>query len=296
MLAASDYRWIRTSDWRLVVLAGSWDDLLQDRVRSLVDKQAWAKHPQTLPLSSSSAAEKDSDLFLKVLHRSKGSSGWKNWLRRSKAFQAWRQGLALSEAGFNVPVTLAAGVRRRFGGLRSSFILTRKVAGQGAPFFLRELRENSSDKNWLQAKRAGLLQLAAIIRRLHENGFVHGDLLATNIFIERSEGDRMRFFFMDNDRTRRYPCWLPHVLWKRNLIQLNRLPLPGITLQDRMRFFCAYLGKPKLTAAERNLARWFERKTRQRRMECDRVDASMNFRQLMRWTPDPLAQDGNRTR
>ena len=52
---------------------------------------------------------------------------------------------------------------------------------------------------------------------------------------------------MDNDRTRRYPPWLTGKLRKSNLVQLNRLPLAHITLQDRMRFSHAYLGVAKLT-------------------------------------------------
>jgi Lipopolysaccharide kinase (Kdo/WaaP) family len=285
MPTATDYRWIRSAEWRFVVRPGVWNDKLQNRIMAVVDQQPWSKHPQTLSFGFSDAGE-STDLFLKIYHPTKGSSAWKNLLRRSKALQAWRQGVALTGAGFNTPVTLAAGERRRLGMLRRGFVLTQKVAGQGAPVFLRELIETSSDKIWLKAKRAGLRQLAALIRRLHESGFVHGDLVATNIFIDRSTDDIMSFYLMDNDRTRRYPRWLPQSLWKRNLVQLNRLPLPGITLQDRMRFYCAYLGRSKLTAVERNLTRWFEWKTRQRRIECDRVDASGDFRRLMRWTGD----------
>jgi len=93
----------------------------------------------------------------------------------------------------------------------------------------------------------------------------------------------MGFCFMDNDRTRRYPIWLPHRLWRRNLVQLNRLPLAGISLQDRLRFFHAYTGRNKLARRDRKLVHWLEQKTRQRRRECDAVDASGSFRRLMRW-------------
>jgi hypothetical protein len=268
-----------------VVQPATWDGDLQMHVLALVDRQPWAKHPQTLVLPFSNSG-KEIDLFLKIFHPSRGGAAWKNWFRRSRALQAWRQGMALSYAGFNVPRTVAAGEQRRFGELRRGFILSQKIAGQGAPFFLRELLENGSERDRLRTKLAGLQQLAAMLRRFHDGGFVHGDLVATNIFIHRPTDDGMIFFLMDNDRTRRYPCWLPQSLWKRNLIQLNRLPLPGITLQDRMRFFRAYLGRSKLTGAERRLARWFEQQTRRRRKECDRVDAGGNFRRLMRWSGD----------
>jgi hypothetical protein len=88
---------------------------------------------------------------------------------------------------------------------------------------------------------------------------------------------------MDNDRTHQYPKWFPQVFWRRNLVQLNRIPLPGITLQDRVRFLSHYLGLKEWGSKERRLLSWLERKTRQRRKECDSVDAKGSFRQLMRW-------------
>jgi len=271
--------------WRLVVQPAVWSGELQNRILALADQQSWAQHPQTIPLSFSDG-RRPIDLYLKIIHSSTGGAVWKNWFRRSKALQAWRQGLALSEAGFNVPIALAAGTRRHFGALRRGFILTQKVEGEGAPEFLRENYADQRDKRRLKIKRTGIKQLAVTIRRFHDGGFVHGDLVATNIFIHRSADDQIDFYFMDNDRTRRYPLWLRQTLWKRNLIQLNRLPLPGISLQDRMRFFCADLGKTELSAAERQLARWFEHKTRQRRKECDHADGAGDFRRLMRWSGD----------
>jgi hypothetical protein len=64
------------------------------------------------------------------------------------------------------------------------------------------------------------------------------------------------------------------------------LPLPGISLQDRIRFLQAYLDAGQFSLADRELARWLELKTRQRRHECDGVDPSGNFRKLMRWSPE----------
>ncbi len=126
--------------------------------------------------------------------------------------------------------------------------------------------------------------MAGLVRRFHDQGFVHGDLVASNIFVSDTAKTLRVFYFMDNDRTRRYPSWMPQSLWKRNLIQLNRMPLPGITLQDRMRFFQAYLSSQNLTSGERRFAHWLERKTRRRRKECDGVDPTGDFRRLMRWS------------
>lgn len=277
----SDYRIVSTGKWRLALLSGRWSLDLEREVLALVDAQPWSKHPQTLAVRLRQRPT-ENEFYLKVFHPSNSWSAFKDVFRMSRAFRAWRQGLALSEAGFDVPLTIAAGEQRRCRFLRRAFVLTQKLDGQPAHLFLRRLIDRG-EKNRLNAKRAGLRRVAGLVRRFHEQGFVHGDLVASNIFVsdtERPPG----FYFMDNDRTRRYPSWMPQSLWKRNLIQLNRMPLPGITLQDRMRFFQAYLSSPILTNGERRLAYWLERKTRRRRKECDGVDPTGDFRKLMRWS------------
>jgi serine/threonine protein kinase len=160
--------------------------------------------------------------------------------------------------------------------------LTSAVEGAPLPLFLREQYSASLGIDAIRKKRSYLKQLASEIRRLHQCGFVHGDLIPSNILVRSSE-DGMTFFYLDNDRTRRYPRWLPQPLWKRNLVQLNRFVLPGISLQDRMRFLRSYLGKKEWGERERRLVRWLEKRTRRRRRECDRVEAQVTFRELMRW-------------
>jgi hypothetical protein len=263
-----------------------WSPDLEQKVLALVDAQPWSKHPQTSAVRLRQSGS-ENEFYLKVFHADSGWSAFKDLFRISRAFRAWRQGLALSEAGFDVPWTIAAGEQRRCRFLRRSFILTLKLDGQPAHLFLYRLIDQGGE-NLSNAKRTGLREVAGLVRRFHEHGFVHGDLVASNIFVSDS-GKAPVFYFMDNDRTRRYPSWMPQFLWKRNLIQLNRMPLPGITLQDRMRFFRAYLRSEKLTKGQRRLAYWLERKTRRRRKECDGVDSNGDFRRLMHWSREVSA-------
>jgi hypothetical protein len=278
MPANLDYKIVSTGKWRLALLSGRWGLDLEKEVLALVDAQPWSKHPQTLAVHLQRPTE--NEFYLKVFHPSNSWPAFKDVFRMSRAFRAWRQGLALSEAGFDVPLTIAAGEQRRCRFLRRAFVLTQKLEGQPAHLFLRRLIDR---RDLLNAKRSGLRQIAGLLRRFHDYGFVHGDLVASNIFVSDT-GKAPGFYFMDNDRTRRYPFWMPQSLWKRNLIQLNRMPLPGITLQDRMRFFQAYLSSQILTNGERRLAYWLERKTRRRRKECDGVDPTGDFRRLMQWS------------
>jgi serine/threonine protein kinase len=146
-----------------------------------------------------------------------------------------------------------------------------------------------SDRALVRRKRAYLKQLAREIRGMHEEGFVHGDLIPSNILVQ-SEGEEIAFYYLDHDRTRRYPPWFPQRLWKRNLVQLNRFVLAGISLQDRIRFLKYYLNGRPWGRRERQLALWLEAKTRKRRRECDQVEARVSFRELMRWN-GPFARN-----
>jgi serine/threonine protein kinase len=276
-----EYYKYRDGQWNFWVLREKWSEDLWHIIAKLITEQTLSKHPQTVELTWPQGGN-GARLYLKVFHADSGIRALKDVFRQSRAVRSMHQAAALREFNFNVPFTLAAGEKRERRLLRKAFVLTFRVNGQSLPVLLRE-HYSAAIKLTLFDKRNGLKQLATEVRRFHELGFVHGDLLATNILVSLDEGKASRFFFMDNDRTRRYPQWLPQVLWRRNLVQLNRLPLPGITLQDRMRFLSHYLELKGWGKNERRLLSWLEHKTRKRRKECDSVDASGSFRQLMRW-------------
>jgi serine/threonine protein kinase len=281
MRLSSDYSRYKERGWSLWIHRAKWRAELWQVLLVLIEKQPYSKHPQTLQLEAPFGTGGDV-LFLKIFHGSSGMNRLKDIFRDSKALRSMRQGAALARLNFDAPITLAAGEKREHRLLRKAFVLTLGLKGQPLPVFLRQHSLGIESVSLLE-KRNGLKQLALEVRRLHQLGFVHGDLVPTNIFVSRTAEKGMRLFFMDNDRTRRYPKWFPQVFWRRNLVQLNRIPLPGITLQDRVRFLGYYLGSKEWGRPERRLLAWLERKTRQRRRECDSVDANGSFRQLMRW-------------
>ncbi len=256
----------------------------------IADREKPVKHPRTLPFVWPPSADRR-DYFLKVIHRRRGAGKIKELLRQTKARRFWRQGLALAAAGFNVPVTAVLGEKHCWGIAERSFVLTEKIAGQPLPLYLSALNYRADDRRQAKMKRRALARLGESLRRFHDLGFVHGDLVASNIFIAGSSDEPVDFYLMDNDRTQRYPAWLTTQLRRRNLVQLNRLPLAHITLQDRMRFLRSYLGVAKLTPQACRFARWLEARTRRRRNECDGVDAKVDFRKLMRWTPDKVESE-----
>ena len=283
MATLADYRSFSADGWRIQALAERWNIQLQDQVLDLVRAQPAARHPQTVTLSGALDGVAKTH-YLKIFHRRTIAAAAKDQLRDSRAQCFWRQGIALSQAGFNVPLTIAVGGTGGWRIAKREFVVTEKIAGVAAPVFLRckePVEPAEPIRKWQSLK-----QLAQLIRRFHQLGFVHGDLVASNIFVAVESSDYLKFYFMDNDRTRRYPSWLRQSLWKRNLIQLNRMPLPGISLQDRMRFLHAYLDEVRLSPRSRQLAQWLEKRTRRRRQEVDGADPNMSFRKLMRWFPE----------
>lgn len=286
MLRASDGYQLRSDgDWRLMVLPEAWSGGLRAKVLTLVNQQPPSRHPQTFAVNWPTAGSHH-EYYLKVFNSRAVSGAVKDLFRSSAPFRFWRQGLALSAAGFNVPRTLAAGEVRSLRFVARGFVLTAKVDGQPLPTFLTHAVNRNDRQGFMAAKRKSVTQMAELVRQFHRLGFVHGDLVATNLLMTGDLERGISIYFMDNDRTRRYPRWLPHTLWKRNLIQLNRMPLPGVTLQDRVRFLCAYLGRNELSPADRRFARWLESQTRKRRHECDGVDPTVSFRKLLQWNPD----------
>jgi lipopolysaccharide kinase (Kdo/WaaP) family protein len=282
MLRASDYQLRYVGPWHLLVLPDVWSEQLQESVINRNREPEASKHPQTIPLDVL-GADGEKHYFIKLFHRKGLGDALKNLVRVSKPKRFWRQGLSLSAAGFRVPTVVAVGELRCFRVFRRGFVLTLRIPGQPLPVFLRNLEGNPQERRNLRLKRDGLARLAELVRQFHRLGFVHGDLIANNLLIT-IDGGEPQFYFMDNDRTSRVPYWWRARGWKRNLVQLNRMPLPGVTLQDRMRFFCRYLGRDRLLERDRRLVRWLERQTRKRRYECDGVGPRGNFRRLMRFS------------
>lgn len=120
---------------------------------------------------------------------------------------------------------------------------------------------------------------------MHLLGIVHGDLLPGNILVDESQ-PKAKFVFLDNDRTRKLLRTLPVKLVVRNLVQLGRFPLPGITLTDRLRFFKAYIEEnPRFSGREKQLLNMIVIRTRERVLEIERLTgetaATLSFRALM---------------
>ena len=213
-----------------------------------------SRHARTLSLSAAGGA-----LFVKTYP---APGGW-------RATRALRMGQALAAAGLAAPEVVAA-ARRGGAGL----LVTRDAGGE-------DLLAAVARPVRLREKRALLRRLGAEVARLHRAGFVHGDLVPPNIQVVGEH-----FVFLDNDRTRRSRL-LVRLVGRRNLVQLGRFVVPGVTLTDRARVLVAYAaGRGLSRRARGRLARWLVAKTIARRCAIDHIPeataAAAGFRQLMR--------------
>jgi tRNA A-37 threonylcarbamoyl transferase component Bud32 len=194
-------------------------------------------------------------VFVKVYHRYRPVTVLKDLVRTSKARHNQRISARLAAAGFAVPRVLAVGEERRGPVVRRTWLATEGLAG--GPVADHVARRSGA----LPAKRATLAAVGEAVAKLHATGFVAGDLVATNIWITPGAGGE-RVTFLDHDRTTRGRGEASWRRARRNLVQLNRLALAGVTRADRLRVYRAYAEKRgwPWQAARRHLA-WIIAKT-----------------------------------
>src|SRR5262245_18100006 len=126
MVARSDFARVATSGWRIFVREQTWNPSLQNEVLALVRAQVPARHPQTLQLHHPIGAT-ERNYFLKVFHRISPLAALKDFFRDSRALGSWRQGLALTEAGFNAPVPTVIGKESGWRFAKREFTLTPRI-------------------------------------------------------------------------------------------------------------------------------------------------------------------------
>jgi hypothetical protein len=185
-----------------------------------------------------------------------------------RARRAFRMGEALQAAGFGAPPVLLVAAREGAG-----LLVMRHVGGEELAAALSRLSRGP--------KRALLRLLGDGVGRLHAAGFVHGDLVPPNVRVVDG-----RLVLLDNDRTRRSRL-LVRLGGRRNLVQLGRFVVAGVTATDRLRVLAAYAAARGLgRGAQRRLARWVMAKTIARRCAIDHIApataARVGFRELMR--------------
>ncbi len=216
------------------------------------------------------------DVYVKNYHSYGRLTMLKDCLRPSKARHVQRISARLAAESFVVPEVLAIGERRCGPFLRGAWVAT--AALTGTPVAVELARTDRQ----LDTKRATLRALGTAVARLHQANFTAGDLVPSNVWV-----DEGRVVFLDLDRTVAGHWASSWWRVRRNLVQLNRHVLPGVSVTDRLRVYRAYTRARDwdATLARRRLG-WVVRKTIQRRQRFDGVPRDyatrVSFRELMR--------------
>jgi len=205
--------------------------------------------------------------YKEYLHR----SAWdavKHLARATRAMRAVKASHMLTNHAFRVPEVVAFGERRTAFVPGRCFVMTLDVSeAVSLSDLIIENHRRFDLSGWRRDRRELARTLGGIIGRMHRAGIVHGDLRSGNILARRAE-DRWEVFFLDNERTRRWP-WLPPHLRLKNLVQIGMLP-PGVTATDRFRFWRAYLAEcPGLWCRRKRWARRIQARTAKRMAKYD---------------------------
>ncbi len=176
----------------------------------------------------------------------------KHLVRASRARRAFKATLMLEKNGFEAPVVVAMGECKSDFFNRRNFLVTLEAENTKPIYqFIPEGQKNRT-KEQLRDKRKLIRAFGRTVGRMHARGIFHGDLKVVNV-LAKQEKSGWRFFFIDNERTKKFYI-LPSWLRLKNLVQVNIPPRETIGRTDQMRFFKAYMSEnPKI---QDNWKRW----------------------------------------
>jgi hypothetical protein len=256
------YRRRQRGDWMVWADASSWKEEWWPVVEGALAKPSQplreSRHARTLVLSLSHD-DGPATSYLKVYHRTGWRTDLKDLWRQSKAVRTLRISRRLAEDGFLAPPVIAVGEQRKRRLLRRAFLLTAGVAWPTLAQLGERLASLPAQEGG-RRRRAVIEALGVEVGRFHQAGYVHGDLVVPNVLVD--EGPPVRFCFLDHDRTRKRPT--PSVRLQRpDLVELNRLAVPGVRHADRLRFLLRYAAVRGWSRKEmRDQARWVAGKTK----------------------------------
>ena len=238
----------RYAGWSVLIRSDFPEDKIADLIRSVSISDNYSERFTQIPSSGYArvfrcnifSEGKDRSFVLKQYLSRSMMDFIKHIFRPSRAKRAFFASLMLQKNGFDAPEAIGL-FERRSGLLCTGSLLLASDVGDALPlpkYFNNICRE--SNKDALARKRAFIRAFARIIGRMHNKGIFHGDLRLNNVLVV-SDGPNEKFFFIDNERTRKF-FRLPARLRLKNLVQINMFR-DGVSNTDRMRFYKTYLGK-----------------------------------------------------
>jgi tRNA A-37 threonylcarbamoyl transferase component Bud32 len=155
---------------------------------------------------------------------------------------------------------IAYGVRRRYGFVSRSFLITEAVPESMAlSTFIQRYGGTpgvGQSATVIKLRRRILVQLARQIRHMHDAGFVHRDLFWRNVLIRPLPNQQFEFYFLDVSVGRRIRVrqWRQEAI-VRDLAAMGVMAPAFCSRADQLRFIRAYL---QINRIDDEARRWME--------------------------------------
>lgn len=253
-------RWQVSAAYAPIFLAPRTPDprhLLRERTEQLIKKS-----PMRIIFAASiPAGKKELPVVIKIYRRGRLGDRIKANLFGSKARREWRITTAAAERGLPTVVPVAYGERRRLGILRESYLLTVRlfdcVTLEEALF-----SEDGTLRADAKTRRRLIRILAALLRRMHDDGIYHQDLHPGNFLVETLASGEKRIYLLDLHRASLRPT-LALKNRIKSLAQFNMFASISLSAGERLLFFNSYFGGDELWKNEkRTLLTLIDKRTR----------------------------------
>ena len=192
-------------------------------------------------------------------------SGWdfvKHLFRSGRAKRDFKASLMLQHNGFNTPEIIALGEKRIGLCCTKTFMMTGELE-DAEPIHKIVAHIGRGQSEGQVERKEFIAAFGRTIGQMHRAGIFHGDLRMGNILAEKN-GNGWQFFFIDNERTKKY-AGIPMKLRRKNLVQLNMIG-NNVSERERLRFFASYIVQnPSMQSKKKELVDVVMKKTAKRK-------------------------------
>ena len=187
----------------------------------------------------------------------------KHLFRPGRGRRDFRASLMLQSNGFNTPEIIAFGEKRIGFCCRKTFLITGELKTARPIHQVVAYIGRKPGGQWQADRKEFISSFGRTIGQMHNAGIFHGDLRLGNILAEKGD-DGWRFFFIDNERTKKY-SHIPLKLRRKNLVQLNMIG-GNVSERDRLQFFASYISQdPSIRLKSKELLEVVIQKTAKRK-------------------------------
>ncbi|PHS75243.1 MAG: heptose kinase [Porticoccus sp.] len=170
----------------------------------------------------------------------------RRWLGRSRVRAEWENLLFFRGLGLRVPPIAAYGESGARG-----VLITEEVPGAiDLHSLVRQRPELLRDRNWLDQV---VVQVADVAKQLHANSFAHNDLKWRNILVAGEVTPEVYLIDCPMGQT----WWGPLLAYKKikDIACLDKVAKYCLNRTVRLRFYLHYVGRDRLTAADKTFIR-----------------------------------------